>query len=78
MPVTDIVIFDKSIFKLERYLLRFCIVSGALPVSLRNAGLDTITLQSVRDFNIAAFNRKCHLQSSLNRWWKHRLFQHVR
>ena len=33
-------------------------VSAALSLSLRNICLDTMTLQSDRDFNIADFNRR--------------------
>ena len=45
------------ISKLERFLLRFGIVSAALPFSFQN-GLDTMTWQSGRDFSIADFNRR--------------------
>ena len=47
-----------SILKLERYLLRFRIISATLLLSPQNFGLVTKTLQSGRDFNIADFNRK--------------------
>ena len=45
------------ISKLGRFLLRFGIVSAALPFSFQN-GLDTMTWQSGRDFSIADFNRR--------------------
>ena len=47
-----------SIAKLERYLLRFHIISATLLLSPQNVGLGTKTLQSGKDFNIADFNRK--------------------
>ena len=62
IPVNDIVIFDtldiRYISKLEKGLLRFHIVIAALPLALQNAGLDTMTLQTGRDFNTADFNRR--------------------
>ena len=46
------------ISKLKRWLLRFCIIKAAFPLSLQNVGLDTMTLQSGRDFNIVDFNKR--------------------
>ena len=65
-----------SIYKLEIRLLRFYIISAALPLSLRNVCLDTMTLHLTSI--LLTLIGECHLQSSLNHCWLRRLFQRVK